>query len=392
MRTRFAADMLLIAGVAAMLSGCVVLPLKRFQPVIAPPSDSCTPDRSSLLASEPTAQFHYVLPPSVPGERILLAGKASGPLFETYRTSIQTAVRGHLPGALQTHRVTNAFLDLLLSVSGEAQVDAQIANHVLTDSGQIAAEREAIRKHRPPDKLTHGEMKDFADKLFDLQLKPGAAPLTGSSVNESGLSASEVQYLHSRAPLDKAFIAYFEAYYKGKFIDRMGASVDPPQISTTIPDSEIVAAETVLLEFLIDTIDGTPVMGDDPPGSISSSTTFYPGKSMNEPTAYATGFANYIQIPKDPNACGVTTTNAWVLRDLANAAADHAAAVGGLVANTPGGISLGLGVVGKISIGDNQTLSAMVKAAASRVALRATLASSYFTLRNFRFNVPEPGN
>lgn len=231
-------------------------------------------------------------------------------------------------------------------------------------------------------------MKDFADKLFDLQLRPGEAPLTNSSPNLSGLSAKEIQLIKTRPQPDKAFIAYFEAYYHGKFVDRMGTTVEKPQISTTIPDSEIVAAETVLLEFLIDAVDPTPVMGDT--ATVIDTTIFYPGGFSTKPTAISSGLANYKHIPDDPDACGITTKNAWVLKDLANAASDQAAAVGGLVANTPGGISLGLGVVGKISIGDNQTLSAMVKAAASRVALRATLASSYWTLRYFRFNVPEP--
>jgi len=131
--------------------------------------------------------------------------------------------------------------------------------------------------------------------------------------------------------------------------------------------------------------------GDSPSGSVDTNTTFYPGNSTEQPTAYSTNPAIYVQIPKDHNACGITTTNAWVLRDLANGASGQAAAVGGLVANTPGGISIGLGVLGKISIGDNQTLSVMVKTAASRVALRATLASSYcWTLRHVKFDVPEP--
>ncbi len=392
---RFAANLLLAASAAAMLTGCAVMPLRRFQPVVVPPSDSCQRDQFRLFdASEPTTEFHYVLPKDapgdVPGSNVMKSATVPGALFETYHARIQTAVREKLPPGLREQKVTNAFTDFLTSVSGEAQLDAQIADRTLTDTKKIAAEREAIRKHRAPSKLTHGEMKDFADKLFDLQLKPGAAPLTNSSANKSGLTAKEIQFLSTHPPLDTTFIAYFEAYYNGKFVDRMGTALDKPQISSTVPDSEIVAAETVLLEFLIDSIDPTPVMGDDTQNSITASTTFYPGNSTKQPTAYSTHLASYVQIPKDHTACGITTTNAWVLRDLANGASGQAVAVGGLVANTPGGISIGLGVLGKISIGDNQTLSVMVKTAASRVALRATLASSYWTLRHVKFDVPEP--
>jgi hypothetical protein len=384
--SRFGTDVLLVAGVEAMLSGCATIPLKRLQPVVAPPSVLCNRDQVRSFVSEPT-EFHYVLPGGAPVKYILRSPTASGALFETYYITIQTSVRAKLPPGLQQHKVTITFTELLSSVTGEAQLDAQVADGTLTDSGQIEAEREAIRKHSAPSTLTHGETKDFAEKLFDLQLKP-AADLTNSSVNESGLSAKEVEFLKIHPPLDKTFVAYFEAYYNGEFIDRMGTLLDKPQIPSTVPDSEIVAAETVLLEFLIDAIDPSPVMGDAATGSVNANTTFYPGNSKNEPTAYLTGVANYIQIPTDSNACGITTTNAWVLKDLANGASGQAATVGGLVANTPGGISLGLGVLGKISIGDNQTLSVMT--AASRVALRVTLASSYWSLRHFRFNVTEP--
>ena len=386
--------MLLVAGAAAILSGCTVLPLKRFQPVVAPPSASCTRDRFSFLVNEPSTDLPFELPNAAIAAGIATdpyisrTNTSSGALFEAYYNKVQQTVSAKLPPGLQQHKVVKALTEFFASVSGEAQLDAQIAEGTLVDSEQIAAERSAIQRHRPPSQLKHGEMKDFADKLFDLQLKPGAAPLTGSSANQSGLSAKDIQFLNAHPPLDRTFIAYFEAYYNGKFVDRLGTVLDKPQISSTVPDSEIVAAETVLLEFLIDAIDPTPVMGDT--AAITTNTNFYPGRFTKVPTAYSSGLAKYAQIPTDHNACGITTTNAWILRDLANGASGQAAAVGGLVANTPGGISIGLGVVGKISIGDNQTLSVMVKTAASRLALRATLASSYWTLRHVKFDVPEP--
>jgi hypothetical protein len=385
----FAAAMLLVVGTAAVLSGCAAIPLNRLQPVVAPPSPTCTSSGGlGFLTSEnEPAKFHYALPNGATDTIVD---------FETYRTRVHTAVQAKLPSALKQHKVTTALTDFLLSVSAEAQLDAQIADGTVKASKATESQRSAIQKHSGPSKLTHGEMKDFADKLFDLQLKPGAAALTSSSVDQSGLSAKETKFATTNQP-DPTFIAYFQAYYKGQFIDRMGTKMAAPQISLTVPDTEITAAETVLLEFLMDTIDPTPVMGGDDPGSVTSSTIFYPGATANTPTVYAvTHAANpaiYVKIPAgSATACGITTTNVWVLRDLANGASDQAAAVGGLIANTPGGLSLGLGVVGKLSIGDNQTLSVLVKTAASRVALRATLASSYFTLRHVKFNVTEPGS
>lgn len=127
------------------------------------------------------------------------------------------------------------------------------------------------------------------------------------------------------------------------------------------------------------------------PAAGDKSTTYFPGNSTNQPTALAVGLApKYINIQN--NTCGFTPKNVWVLKTLASSASDEAAAVGGLVANTPGGLSIGLGVVGKISIGDNATLSDLVKTAASELASRATLVTSYFSLYHVRFtpiDIPE---
>jgi subtilase family serine protease len=60
---------------------------------------------------------------------------------------------------------------------------------------------------------------------------------------------------------DGMFYSYMAAYYQNKFVDRMGVSVAAPTISQTITDAEITAAETILLEYLFDKIDKTPVLG-----------------------------------------------------------------------------------------------------------------------------------
>jgi hypothetical protein len=76
----------------------------------------------------------------------------------------------------------------------------------------------------------------------------------------------------------------------------------------------------------------------------------------------------------------VTVKTVGLIKDLADAAGDRAAALGGLVAETPGGIEIGLGVLGKVSIGDNKTLSMIAKTAAARIATRATFAAGYWSL------------
>jgi hypothetical protein len=383
-------QMLCVTCAATLLSGCAAIPLNRLQPLIAPTGSACQSEKGSFLANELTDNtFRYQLPSRS------ITNQTSGSYFETYYAAVEQAVSDKLPPQLKQHKVVKAFTEYLASSFGEAQLDAQVTAGALmkvnsiTDD-QYKVEKKAIKKHSAPSKLTHGEMKDFADKLFEFQLKSGPASFAGSHAAKLALIAEEDK-TPDRTPLDTTFVQYLDAYYKGQFVDRMGTTVDKPTISSTIPDSEMAAAETVLLEVLIDSIDPTPVMGNA--DSVDSNTVFYPGGSKSQPTAYTVNKSIYLKIPTpsgDPYPCGITTTNVWVLRDVANGASEQAAAVGGLVANTPGGIGISLGVFGKISIGDNQTLSVLVKTAASRVALRAALASSYATLRHFKFNVTEP--
>jgi hypothetical protein len=382
--------------------------LKQLQPV-APPISVCetgheTATTKAVTPQPTTGKLFYILPSSPPES--LSKTKApmaayryratTAPDFATYHKDIHAIVQKKLPPALYQDKVTQALVNFMAATSGQAQLTSLIANHAVSDEKTIATEQQTIQQHSAPYKLKYGDVKKFAEIFFNLQLKINPAVAAQSKVDDAalkGLSAEQNKLVNDHQTFDANLLEYLHIYYSGKFYDRMGTAVAAPQISTTIPDSEIAAAETVLLEFLIDTIDPTPVMGDSDP--VTGNTVFYPGNSKNQPTAY-TVFGRYIQIeapPSDPSKypCGITTANAWVLKDLANAASNEAAAVGGLVANTPGGISIGLGVLGKISIGDNQTLSTIVKTAASRLALRAALASSYATLQHVKFDVSEPG-
>jgi len=379
-----------LASGVILLGGCTLLPMKNLQPVIAPPEATPCKSEEGLLKVElplrgGPAKLHYVVPD---GSRIAIVDS-----FADYRARVQSQVASRLPPELANHPVTRAFIDLLGEASAEAQLDAQIAGDTKFDPKNIESELADIRKHRAVAKLKQGELKDFAHKFFELQLRQGPVDFTGGEVNKKVVAFHSEARALVRPKLDPAFVAYFKTYYDGTFFDRLSNPVDKPDftsglktlpVSYTIPDAEIVAAEKVLLEFLVDCIDPTPVLGNtDTPGP---GTKYYPGDSDDEPTALVTGFASGGYLKLNDDGCGINLENVWVLKDIAGAASDQAAAVGGLIANTPGGVSIGLGIVGKISIGDNQTLSDVVKTAASELALRAALSASYFSLRRIQFD------
>jgi hypothetical protein len=397
-RVRFAA---LLFPLAFVISGCTLIPMKNLQPVIAPPNTPSCNDNSVYLGKEfrlhegrplrsERPVFHYVLP----GPPTASEDQNYKRRFEDYDAAIMKRVESKLPAPLAQHRVTVAFREYLTAASGEAQLDAQIADGTLSDQNKINAERASIKKLYTAPNLKHSELKDFAKILFALPFKQAPTDFVADGPNIAVLGPRAKDSVVTRPKLDAELLAYLKAYYNGNFYDRMGTLISKPQLPTlstftnfSVPDSEIVAAETVIIEFIIDCIDTTPVMGDSADG-LQAGTTYYPGNSTNEPTALATGLANYA--PLQPTGCGITQANVWVLKDLATAASDQVATIGGLVVNTTGGISIGLGVLGKISIGDNQTLSDLLKTAVSEFALRATLATSYFTLRNVTFNPPQP--
>ena len=172
--------------------------------------------------------------------------------------------------------VTVVFRDFLTAGSGEAQLAAQYQSQ--TQLAQLAAQTQnsnaqaklalrakaldeqkaSIEKHYSTPKLKHSELKKFATKLFELQLRHGPADFLNSGLDAAGLTSQSAALAKTRPKLGSELISYLKAYYDGDFYDRMGTSISKPQLPTSlkslsnfsVPDSEIVAAETVLLEFL----------------------------------------------------------------------------------------------------------------------------------------------
>ena len=345
------------------LSGCTAINLTRLQPTLSE-SSACSTHRGLLEDTSRAAgeRFAFVLPPAAKPTgtgSTRTIGSVSVNSESTFTGFVQAMenTKQRLPAALQDDAVTKAFFAMMVKTSAQAQINTAKA---LKIPGADKQESE-VQKYAVPSRLTHGELKKFADKFFDEQLRP-------TLVQPSS---------HAPARGENAFATYFFAYYEGKFFDRFGQSVQKPQLSLTIPDAEIAAALTVLLEYTVDIFDPTPVMGSSDAGG--TGTTFYPGNNTNEPTAFAAALARYGKI--GPDGCGVTTKNVKILADLANAAGDRAATLSGLVSQSTGGLGVSLGVFGKISIGDNQTLGTIIKTVASRLATRLTFAASYWALQ-----------
>jgi hypothetical protein len=316
----------------------------------------------------------YAFPPNVaetlprgPFSRRLIGGQvqAFAPDFQAYSTTI-LASENNLPAALQNSNdrsVETGIYQLLIKASATAQLHA---NPAYTPAF-IQEQQRQINASPAPDSFTYNQISHFARDLFSLANNPSAAPSASFvAFDRSNPAGTTVATPATPSKL----VTYITQYYQGNYVDRFGVKITKPTLGTTVSDAEITGAFTILLDYIMDLKDPTPVFGDtaNPAGA-----TFYPGKSKDEPTALLAKLATYKQIPAN-SLCGVTQANISTVYDFASAAGDEAGTVGGLVGQTAGGWELGLGVMGKISIGDNKTLSDLAQTLASRVAQRVTYA------------------
>jgi hypothetical protein len=320
----FRAAALLLSSAA--LIGCSAISINDIKPLIEKAQGQCDAPKRILQASD---GFHFVLPHAAASGR-LMRGE--------YTVSAPAEAR--------------TFADF----------EAQVAAYAL------------------PKRLRHSELTAFAKRLLRAQLAPVIVAPDPTRT--------------ARDPYKNAFAAYFTAYYEGTFVDRFGKSITKPQLAQTIagiegtplgtpitfaiPDADIASAFTVLLEYTIDLIDATPVLGDT--AQAAAGTKYYPGGLTAKPTALAANLAHYAQVSS--SGCGVTAGNTKILADVAAAAGDKASALSGLESQSVGGFGMSLGVFGKISVGDNQTLGTIVKTTASRVAMRAAYAAAYWALQS----------
>jgi hypothetical protein len=187
----------------------------------------------------------------------------------------------------------------------------------------------------------------------------------------------------------QALTKYYQAYYSGPFYTYFGAKFDKPVASLTINDNDITQAASVFIELLFDYAMKSPVWVD---GS-----TYYPGSGSNEPTVAKLseegfqyqGFPQPVKLPLLlPNGCHMTVTKAKVVNYVAQQFATAASGDTSLTIRSAGGLGISFGVFGKLSVGDNNTLSLLAKVAVSEATLRLTAQFVYYALS--QVDIKEP--
>jgi hypothetical protein len=256
-----------------------------------------------------------------------------------------------LPPQLGGDPVVNSILEHAWYISTKAAAESQLVLRA-SPSGFVASQPVTVAP--PPKPITYADLTQFTRNVAIYALRDTGNP-AGGAAND---------------PFWSRLRAYYSAYYQGKFIDYFAHSVDAPKASLTIGDAEIASAVGVFVEALLDEV-LQPTVWQDLDGK------YYPGGVANKagPPTYLS-FSNKKPVPIAfaITGCGMNVPKASALGYLAQTFATAASAETSLSIKTAGGIEVGLGVLGKLNVGDNNTLTTVLQSVLPQLIKRLTVA------------------
>jgi hypothetical protein len=318
---------------------------------------SCSINLDKLIARIPEG-----VPPGTKPceERALVSAASALPQIQALDARIDERYRV-LPLQLRTDRVVNTTLLRAKHLSLNSTLVAQ----------SFSGERSALDRlivssvPAPSTSLNQADFNAFARLVSENILRQGT-PTDGDH------GGSDPFWIRLRD--------YYDAFYAGKFVSYFGKMYAKPSNSLTITDTEIVQSMVVFMELMFDEALATPVwIGKD-------DNLYYPGASEKRPTAVKYQPADIIE--SGPSGCGINVYKAKTIAYLANTFATAASTDTGLTIKSFGGLEVGLGVLGKFSVGDNNTLSVLMQAVVAEIVSRLTVQLTYPILSRLDFGSP----
>jgi hypothetical protein len=258
-------------------------------------------------------------------------------------------MQGILPAELKN----DAFINHVFERSRYAAENSTMMAKSLLKPGADTESVPPTPMSKPTSTLTHLDIHGFTKVVTNNVLRR-----TPSPPNESNSADENAFWTKLRA--------YYLAYYGGTFYTYFGAKPAKPTLSLTIDDTEIAEAATVFIEFLMDEVLGSPVW-------VGPDGTYYPGANKNKPTSLTVNNISPIKIKAGPEGCDMNVVKANAINYLATSFSKAASTETNLAIKSAGGIEIGLGVVGKLNIGDNSTLTTLVQTLVSEVVARLTV-------------------
>lgn len=254
-------------------------------------------------------------------------------------------VRNAIP-QLTTHPIVNAAFEHVQFASSNALITGRKILGASTPE-----EENQVASIRRPTPVSASDVGQFSHTVADAVLRnTGGTPDTFNA---------EAQQFWTDVK------AYYTQYYQGSFTNYFSQTIQKPTIQLTIGDDEITAAAGVFLELLFDEL-LTPTVWTD-------GTLFYPGAGKTKPT-YLTVFNQKPATLLTPDgACGMTLAKVKTITYLAQTFATAGSGEVSVSVKSFGGLEVGLGIFGKLSVGDNSTLTKLVQAVVSEAIERLTV-------------------
>jgi hypothetical protein len=224
----------------------------------------------------------------------------------------------------------------------------------------------------PPSDVTASDILDFA-KLVMSVVHRTANPTAASSVVGPPASNPEAQSFWL------ALRSYYAFYFQKQFNTYLGAQLTAPALSgptssgVTITDTQISQAALVFVEFLFDELLHDPVWATyDVTGK--KVTAYYPGATPNQPTYLLVNPSVVpIKIANTTTGCGMNLLKAQAINSLFNIFGTAASGEISLLVKSTGAIEIGLGVFGKLNLGDNTLVAELAKDIGAEIVERLTV-------------------
>jgi hypothetical protein len=323
--------------------------------------------------------------------------------------------------------VRDAIAKRVASLRTRLEAD-QAVTHILMKPVLDAVEHRLANGKEPASlTITWSNVEDIKQEIHDELLTLGHAPPAAAETATD--PKDDPLYL-----FEDALGYYFTRLFEGTYVDRFGTKVSAPTLSTSISDSEMQNVLAVFIDVVMDFVVRAPVWQDPAHPGVYYPTAFATGASpTSQPAAAAApkpaapggkatpavkpaaaapapgapsgdtsggnakpliptaiGFStdatmadhhndikNKLWAPilnldgtQSSESCQMDETKLEVANTLAQLAKVKAAGVTGITLGSVGGFGFSAGVFGKVSIGDNKTLEALVQTVLSKAAQR----------------------
>ena len=206
---------------------------------------------------------------------------------------------------------------------------------------------------------------------------------------------------------------YFSAYYRGEFVDRTGGKLSKPDLGKKISNETITSVLAVGLESIHDfavltaskgqaeraikapvTFTGDSGKEQWPSGNKQTLVTVTQKllkKKHGDPIA---PWKYVVEAATDNKKEGISPAKRKLIQWISGLAGDGAGSLSDLVTRTFGGIHIGFGVLGKVSVGDDDTLAKIVSTTVETFAHRGSELYASHMLYDVTFDsppTPDPG-